>query len=58
MSRATVEALRALWNDDAAPTAVEYAIMAGGIAAVIVAAVGVLGRATLALFDLVVSSWP
>jgi Flp pilus assembly pilin Flp len=44
---AVARELRAVWADDAAPTAVEYAIMVGMIAVVIVAAVGVLGQAVL-----------
>jgi Flp pilus assembly pilin Flp len=50
--------LRALWADEAGPTAVEYAILAGGIAAVIVAAVGLFGGAVLALFQKVVTAYP
>lgn len=45
-----VEAFRelgALWRDEAAPTAVEYGIMVGLIAVVIVAAVGTFGQAVL-----------
>lgn len=39
--------LRAVWADEAAPTAVEYAIMVGMIAVVIIAAVGTLGQTVL-----------
>lgn len=47
-------ALRRLWSDEEAPTAVEYAILAGLIATVIVAAVGALGTSVLRLFERVV----
>lgn len=43
------------FNDDSGATAVEYAIMAGGIAAVIVASVTALGIATKDLFTF---TWP
>jgi Flp pilus assembly pilin Flp len=49
---------RSLWSDDHGATAVEYAIMAGCIAAVIVGAVGVLGGGVLGLFDSVVATYP
>lgn len=39
--------LRALWRDEAAPTAVEYGIMVGLIAVVIVLTVGSLGQTVL-----------
>jgi Flp pilus assembly pilin Flp len=41
------DGVRALWRDEAAPTAVEYGIMVGLIAVVIVAAVETLGQAVL-----------
>jgi Flp pilus assembly pilin Flp len=51
--------LRALWSDEAAPTAVEYGIMVGLIAVVIVAAVGTLGQAVLAnLFQRTADAMP
>lgn len=46
-----LEGLRRLWADETGPTAVEYAIMAGLIATVIVAAVGVLGVNVRGLFE-------
>ncbi len=45
-----MELLRRLWADEAGPTAVEYAIMAGLIATVIVGAVGTFGLAVQGLF--------
>jgi pilus assembly protein Flp/PilA len=45
-----VELLSRLWADEAGPTAVEYAIMAGLIATVIVGTVGALGAAVNQLF--------
>lgn len=45
-------------SHDRGATSVEYAIMVGGIAAAIVAAVGVFGQAVLGLFERVVTSWP
>ncbi len=42
--------LRALRNDDEGATALEYAIMAGFIAAVCAAAVGLLGQGVMSLF--------
>lgn len=39
--------VRALWRDEAAPTAVEYGIMVGLIAVVIVLTVGSLGQTVL-----------
>ncbi len=38
------------WEDDSGATAVEYAIMVGGIATVIVGVVTLLGEAVVALF--------
>ena len=49
-----VSSLRSLWTDDLGATAVEYAIMAGRIAAVIVGTVGIFGRAVRDLFVRVV----
>jgi Flp pilus assembly pilin Flp len=43
-------ALRALRDDEAAPTAVEYGLMVAGVAAVIFVGVGALGQAVLQLF--------
>jgi pilus assembly protein Flp/PilA len=43
--------IRAFWADASGATAVEYAIMAGLIAAVIAAAVGVLGLKLDAIFS-------
>ncbi len=43
--------LRALFDSESAATAVEYAIMVGLIAAVVVGAVGLLGGAVLGLFQ-------
>ncbi len=45
-----LELLSRLWADETAPTAVEYAIMASLIAAVIVGTVGALGTAVQGLF--------
>jgi Flp pilus assembly pilin Flp len=50
--------LRALFESERAATAVEYAIMAGFIAAVIVAAVAGLGQAVVGLFTPPGGSWP
>lgn len=50
--------LRSLWSDDLGATAVEYAIMAGCIAAVIVGAVGILGVGVLDLFESFGSAYP
>jgi Flp pilus assembly pilin Flp len=41
------DGVRALWGDETAPTAVEYGIMVGLIAVVIVAAVETLGQVVL-----------
>jgi Flp pilus assembly pilin Flp len=50
---------RALWRDDAAPTAVEYGVMVGLIAVVIVAAVGTLGQVVLVnLFERTANAMP
>ena len=49
---------RALFESEKAATAVEYAIMAGFIAAVIVAAVAGLGQAVVGLFTPPGGSWP
>ena len=54
MSNRHRELLLGLWADEGAPTAVEYAIMVGLIATVIVAAVGALGSAVRGLFEGVV----
>ena len=51
-------ALRTLRDDDAAPTAVEYALMLGGIALAIVVTVALLGGAVDRLFSGLVSRWP
>jgi pilus assembly protein Flp/PilA len=54
-----IEGCRALWRDDAGPTSVEYGIMVGLIAVVIVAAVGSLGQAVLVnLFQRTASAMP
>jgi Flp pilus assembly pilin Flp len=45
-----VELLSRLWADETGPTTVEYAIMAGLIATVIVGAVGSVGLAVQGLF--------
>lgn len=42
-TRTALEALKRLARDEEGPTAVEYAIMVGGIALVIIGAVFVLG---------------
>jgi Flp pilus assembly pilin Flp len=44
------DGLSKLWADEGGPTAVEYAIMAGLIATVIVGAVGLFGGAVRDLF--------
>ncbi|WP_242333433.1 MULTISPECIES: Flp family type IVb pilin [unclassified Anaeromyxobacter] len=58
MSRLLHVALRALWADESAPTTVEYAIMAAGIAVAIFVAVGSLGGAVNGLFDQIATTWP
>jgi Flp pilus assembly pilin Flp len=50
--------LRALWNDETAPTAAEYAIMLAGIAVAIFATVATFGEAVNGLFANVVAKWP
>lgn len=56
---ACARSLRELWTDDVAPTAVEYGIMAGLVAVVIVAAVGTLGRIVLVnLFERTANAMP
>ncbi len=46
-----IKNLLRLWNDEEAPTAVEYALMVAGIAVVIIAAVWALGGAVSSKFD-------
>ncbi len=53
-----LRALRALWSDEAAPTSVEYALLVGGIAIVIVASVGTLGATVAGLFSSAAALWP
>jgi pilus assembly protein Flp/PilA len=48
--------LLALWKDEEAPTAVEYALMVAGIAVVIIAAVWALGGNVSKKFDSVAKS--
>jgi pilus assembly protein Flp/PilA len=48
------DVLHRLWTDESGPTAVEYAIMAGLIATVIVGTVGLLGGSVRGLFQRVV----
>jgi Flp pilus assembly pilin Flp len=43
--------LAALWRDESGPTAVEYALMAVGVAGLIVAVVIVFGQKVNATFD-------
>jgi Flp pilus assembly pilin Flp len=50
MRKGHLEVLGRLWADEAGPTAVEYAIMAGRIAAVIVGTVGTIGVAVNQMF--------
>lgn len=50
--------LRALWEDEEGPTAVEYAILASLIAVVIVATVGALGFAVQGLFTRLADAAP
>ncbi len=50
--------LRELWRDESAPTAVEYAILASGIAVAIFASVVTVGKAVAGLFEKVTTSWP
>jgi Flp pilus assembly pilin Flp len=47
-----------LWSDEAAPTSVEYALLIGGIAVVIVASVGTLGTTVAGLFSSAAALWP
>lgn len=49
-------ALRALRDDEGAPTAVEYGLMVAGIAAVVFVSVGQLGQVVLQLFTSL--TWP
>jgi pilus assembly protein Flp/PilA len=50
--------LMKLWKDEQAPTAVEYAIMAGLIAVVIVVAVAMIGTTLAGTFNNVASLIP
>lgn len=51
-------ALRALWDDDRAPTAVEYGLMIAGVAAAIFAAVVAFGDSVSQLFAGLAAAWP
>lgn len=50
--------LRALWDDEGAPTAVEYGLMLAGVVAAIFASVVVFGQSVKELFDGFVARWP
>jgi Flp pilus assembly pilin Flp len=52
------DAFRALRDDDAAPTAVEYALMLGGVALAVVTMVAALGSRVNELFNSLVARWP
>lgn len=52
------DTLRALRDDDAAPTAVEYALMLGGVALAVVTMVAALGSRVNELFNSLVARWP
>jgi Flp pilus assembly pilin Flp len=51
-------ALRTLRDDEAAPTAVEYALMLGGVALAVIVVVAALGNRVDQLFQSLASSWP
>jgi Flp pilus assembly pilin Flp len=53
-----LDLLRALVRDESGATAVEYALMLGGIAAVIIATIYVFGTKTNNLYNGAASSWP
>ncbi len=57
-AKSPTRALRALWSDEAAPTSVEYALLIGGIAVVIVASVTTLGSSVAGLFSSAAALWP
>jgi pilus assembly protein Flp/PilA len=50
--------IRRFIRDEEAATAIEYAMIAGGIAVAIVAAVNSLGLSVLGLFQSVQAGWP
>ena len=50
--------MKHLWRDEEGATAVEYALIASLIAAVIGAVVLVLGEEVAALFQTMASAWP
>jgi len=50
--------LRTLWDDEGAPTAVEYGLMLAGVAAAIFASVVVFGQSVMQVFDSFVARWP
>jgi Flp pilus assembly pilin Flp len=53
-----IDAFRTLWEDESAPTAAEYAILASLIAVVIITSVGTFGTAVRGLFERLTSQWP
>lgn len=53
-----LSSLKALLRDDEAPTAVEYALMVGAIAGVIIAVVFLLGGKVNNSFDNVTAHYP
>ncbi|MFN3349315.1 Flp family type IVb pilin [Pseudorhodoplanes sp.] len=50
--------LRNFLRDDSGATAIEYAMIAAGIAVAIVAAVNSIGESVVSLFQSVESAWP
>ena len=53
-----VSAIRGLWRDDAGATAVEYSLIIGGIAAVIIVVVYALGAKVNNLYSNATQGWP
>jgi pilus assembly protein Flp/PilA len=58
MPTVTYRTFRRFMRDERAATAIEYAMIAAGIAVAIVAAVNSLGVSVVALFQNVLSAWP
>jgi len=53
-----MRAIRRLWKDEGAATAVEYALIVAAIAGVVIVAVYALGKKTNNLIRNTVNAWP